>query len=676
MDVRLEDGTVVTNVPEGITQSELLARIGKTKQAKPASDPLRDIALTGRAAVEGAVGLPSMAADAFSGNLAKRLMFGNDAAPPTLSDTLKGFLDKHSYTPETQGERLAADVVGGGVSAMGAGGPLKNVVGAVVPGMVAGGATGAARESGASPLWQLLAGLVGGVGTTGAIEGVKAAGRGVKNVIDSAVVPGGSERAAGRILNEAAGANKPQVVQALESAASDVPGMKLNAGQAAAKAGGAEFSAMQKIAAETKPTPYAALETSQEEARKAALGSVGKTKQALKAAVAEREANAAEAYGAIKDKLISPKSNTQLMEEAIQKRAMSKAEALRDKGRFDTFASQQNALGENFTPVPGMPRVPSRVSNFPENVAAGEKAGIEAGGIAAQRFKEEDFLRRTMDLLDNTVDDKALTPLLKRPSMQAAVKEAIKGAEETGGYFPTKQGENFSIANLQRMKQALDDAVKDPAAFGIKATEAKEIMGTRKAFVDWLSNKSPEWKAARQGYAADSRPVNQMQVGQYLQDKLASPLEGTERSASFAQAVRDAPGTIKRSSGQSMYDELGQVLTPQQEGTVNSVLNNLKNETTFKDLASKGMPAARRIVGQSADPIPQVNMLNRAMMVTNAIVRRLEGKGGRAAIESMADIMQDPQETAALLKAATPIERATLIDALTRSAAGSMGAQQ
>jgi len=573
MDVRLEDGTVVTNVPEGITQSELLARVGKSKQAKPTSDPLRDIALTGRAAVEGAVGLPSMAADAFSGNLAKRLMFGNDAAPPTLSDTLKGFLDKHSYTPETQGERLAADVVGGGVSAMGAGGPLKNVVGAVVPGMVAGGATGAARESGASPLWQLLAGLVGGVGTTGAIEGVKAAGRGVKNVIDSAVVPGGSERAAGRILSEAAGANKPQVVQALESATSDVPGMKLNAGQAAAKAGSAEFSAMQKVAAETKPTPYAALETSQEEARKAALGSVGRTPEALAEAVAKRSANAEKNYA----------------------------------------------------------------TAFEQSIKA----------------------------------DPELLQLWKNPYFKDALPDAIKEAKARGISPKTDLTEFLHVVKL-----SLDGDLAKAGEGALKNVQKASVQDVKTQLVDWLAKKNPNYDSARAAFSADSQPINQMKVGQYLQDKLSSPLDGAERSASFAQARRDAAGTIKRSTGAPMYDELEQVLTPQQVGTVDSVVNNLKNETTFKDLASKGMPAARRIVGQSADPIPQVNMLNRAMMVTNAIVRRLEGKGGRAAIESMADIMQDPQKAAAVLKAATPVERATLIEALSRSAAGSMGAQQ
>lgn len=573
MDVRLEDGTVVTNVPEGITQSELLARVGKTKQPKAQSDPLRDIALTGRAAVEGAVGLPSMAADAFSGNLAKRLMFGNDAAPPTLSDTLKGFLDKHSYTPETEGERLAADVVGGGVGALGVGGPIKNAVGVVVPGMVAGGATGAARESGASPLWQLLAGLVGGVTTTGAMEGIKSAGRGVKNVVDSAVVPGGSKRAAGRILDEAAGANKPQVVKALENATSDIPGMKLNAGQAAAKAGSAEFSGLQKIAAETKPTPYAALEASQEEARKAALGTVGQTKEALSSAIGKRAANARQNYAAA----------------------------------------------------------------FEQSVKA----------------------------------DPELAQIASNPYFKDALPDAFKEAAAKGINPKTDMTEFLHVVKL-----SLSGELEKTGDNALKRLQKTSVQDVKSQLVDWLAKKNPNYESARAQFSADSKPINQMQVGQYLQDKLASPLEGAERSASFAQATRDAAGTIKRSSGQSMYDELGQVLTPQQEGTVNSVLNNLKNETTFKDLASKGMPAARRIVGQSADPIPQVNMLNRAMMVTNAIVRRLEGKGGRAAIESMADIMQDPQKAAAVLKAATPVERATLIEALSRSAAGSMGAQQ
>ena len=36
MDVKLPDGTIINNVPEGTTQSELMARVGKVRGTAPA----------------------------------------------------------------------------------------------------------------------------------------------------------------------------------------------------------------------------------------------------------------------------------------------------------------------------------------------------------------------------------------------------------------------------------------------------------------------------------------------------------------------------------------------------------------------------------------------------------------------------------------------------------------
>jgi hypothetical protein len=49
MDVRLPDGTIVTNVPEGITQSELLRRLGKST-SKETTPPPEKSTLGGMAA--------------------------------------------------------------------------------------------------------------------------------------------------------------------------------------------------------------------------------------------------------------------------------------------------------------------------------------------------------------------------------------------------------------------------------------------------------------------------------------------------------------------------------------------------------------------------------------------------------------------------------------------------
>ncbi len=455
---------------------------------------------------------------------------------------------------------------------------------------------------------------------------------------------------------ELAGPARQQIVDALLNAKQLVPGSAPTAGEAIASIPEAtQLAAHQKAMsrAEGNAPNFQAREAAQEAARANALDTVAQTPEALTAAKAERAANAQENYGAIKDKLVNPASDVQLMQEAIANRAASKASALQDAGRFSTIEAENLTRAGDYVPVPGMPRVAGRVSEFPERAAEGSAAAKETLGIARQRFGEEKFLSNTMDLLGETVglSDKSLTPLLSRPSMRAAVQDAIKGAQETGSYFPTKLGDKFSIANLQRMKQSLDDAVSDPASFGIKATEAKEIAGTREAFKNWLSNRSPEWRDARLQYAEDSRPINQMEVGQYLKDKLTSPLDsGTERAGPFSQAVRDAPGTIKRSTGQPMYDELSQVLTQPQNDVVQAILGDLSRKAQYESSA-KGTNLAGPA---EASPLHLPNLLSRPMMATNWVMKLIQGDKEGALNKIAGDRYLDPQKLAEVLKDQPP----------------------
>jgi hypothetical protein len=503
----------------------------------------------------------------------------------------------------------------------------------------------------------------------------------VKNLVEQAL-PGGAERVAGRAANDLAGTRREQVIEALLAAEEIVPGSKPTAGQAATKAGAYEFSALQRLSEQRKPSEYGAIADAQEAARVAALRTIAQTPEKLAQAKADRSANANEAYGAIRDRKVDPRSDVELMEAAIRDRVASKAAALQEEGKFATFAAQNETRAQSFVPVPGMPRVAGRVTEFPQRAAEGAAAAKDAGTIRAQRFREETYLRDTMDLLKETVglSDKSLAPLLERPSMRAAVEDAIKSARETGSYFPSKPGDKFSVENLQRIKMALDDVTKDPATFGLRATEAKEIGGTRDAFVSWLSNKVPEWRDARQQYAAESKPINQMEVGQYLEQKLRNPLDTAERGPAFAQAVRDAPSTIKKSTGQPRYNDLGEVLSPQQMSVVDALSRDLQRNSAYAQQARDGMVAAKEKLGITVNPEKPMGFTSQAANVVKALLDRAQGKAGEKALNIIAERMQDPGAMAELMNAATPKQRQQIVELLaarnrTATTAGVGGAQ-
>lgn len=536
--------------------------------SKP-TDTLRNAALAGRAAFEGAASIPASFLDAIQGGPLKRALFGENAGP-SPNDQIKQSLDKAgAYNPETPNERLLTDTVQGATGALA--GPGKGILAAgnaLTVGGASGLAAGTAREEGASPLMQILASLAGGTAVQGITAGANAFGRGVRNVVEPMYAP---EKTAVRLANDVAGTKRDEVIAALQQAQSGVPNLKLNAGQASVPSGSAEFAALQKLVNETKPTPAAALESSQEAARRAAIQSIGKDKPTLEAAIGKRAGDAKANYGA-------------------------------------AYQQQINA-------------------------------------------------------------DPDLAVLASNPYFKDALPDALKMAKAKG-LDPKTNLTEF----LQGVKLSLDDRLRKAGEGALGDSQKKLVSEVKGELVNWLGKKNALYDKARTEFSAASKPINQMQVGQYLEDKLVGPLENGDRAGMFAGAMRDAPRTIKGSTGQSIYDDLGQVLTPQQKQVAEAVLGNLKNDAAYNDLATKGMSATRKLVGDFGDPIPQPNLINRVATVANAIIRRVEGKGSKATMNALADMSRDPKKMAELMSKATPAERKTLIDAMSRAGAGAIGA--
>lgn len=203
-DVRLPDGRLIRNVPQGTTKEQLTSKLIEsgllkgdesflTQQptAPPAQQPLeqsrdqfqdireqttRELGLGARSVLQGistpVTLLPDLAA------LGINTAFGTDIQP------LSGIVSEGLTTlglpePETAGERITGEVIefgtGGGVLAKGLqqlGTKAPKIIQQlaskpaveVVAGGAAAGAAGTARELGADPLTQLGLGLAGGVG--------------------------------------------------------------------------------------------------------------------------------------------------------------------------------------------------------------------------------------------------------------------------------------------------------------------------------------------------------------------------------------------------------------------------------------------------------------------------------------------------------------------------------
>ena len=310
------------------------------------------------------------------------------------------------------------------------------------------------------------------------------------------------------------------------------------------------------------------------------------------------------------------------------------------------------------------------VGGTAEDLAAAKTARTEA---ASPFYREADKI-----LVE--ADDK-FTSLLDRPSMDRVLSRASELAAEKNvpfqigqnrpeqnipSTFLNAEGQPMGTINipgetakypgssLHMMKMAFDDLIKNPERFGIGATEVRAIGKTREEFLNWAETKVPPYKAARATFAAKSKPINQMEVGQYLEGKLTAPLEGgTERAGVFANAVRDASGTLKRATNnQVRFNALSDVLTPEQVGIVKAIRDDLARVQTTKTQAQKGTAAAPRISQLASQVGDAPAVLNRVVTIANTIFNRLQGQIDRKLAIEIATEMLDPKLAAAAVEKA------------------------
>ena len=200
MDVRLPDGTIIKNVPDGTTKADLVAKLqgngmavpSEWLQAAPPAQPVqeagqslnrglsdipRQIGLTARYALEG----PAQAAQIFTEPVAGLMRLGGIKTKP-LGEVASGLADTLGLPkPESGQERVVGDATrllagtGGMLGASRGLAQLPGMLGTVGAGMSANptaqltSATGAgtmgglSREGGGSELQQAVAALIGGV---------------------------------------------------------------------------------------------------------------------------------------------------------------------------------------------------------------------------------------------------------------------------------------------------------------------------------------------------------------------------------------------------------------------------------------------------------------------------------------------------------------------------------
>lgn len=253
--------------------------------------------------------------------------------------------------------------------------------------------------------------------------------------------------------------------------------------------------------------------------------------------------------------------------------------------------------------------------------------------------------------------DKALADMADNPYFEAAIPAADDLAKANRITFKSNP-----VQYLHYVKIGLDKALGRTGDSALTKTERGAVEAVRQQLIGWLEDpkRAPEYKNAREMFARQSRPINQMEIGQFLEGKLTSALdeEAPQRAAVFANAVRDAPGTIKRATGGGgpRYERLDQVLTPTQLATVDGIKADLARaaKTKGQAKAAGGHPEIEQIVSQVTKA---PNLLTPILTLANYVMKKIAGHMDRKIAIQIATEMLDPKLAADALEKAAKYQR-------------------
>lgn len=315
--------------------------------------------------------------------------------------------------------------------------------------------------------------------------------------------------------------------------------------------------------------------------------------------------------------------------------ALQKLVAEHDPSRFTTIKGQQE--GARQAAVQTIGKTPS---DLEAAVAARSAASEQNYGTAFKRAIKA---------------DPDLAVMSKNPYFEDALPDATKLAK-ANNIDPKANLTEF----LHFVKVSLDKQLQKSGDTALGATEKRAVKDLQKQLVDWLTVKNPDYNAARLEHIRLSQPINQMKVGQEIEQALIAPATGAERAASFGTKVRQAENKISKSTGRPRIEDL----TPAQRRVLDAIEQDFQRNAEFKDLASAGGKSLEARIGQPE--LPPTGMFQPMLSAARGWVNRALGTGHEAALQRLAPIMENPQEMARLMRAATPQQRAVIESMLAR----------
>jgi hypothetical protein len=685
------------DLPDGLSNEQAIAKIqgylGKATTAEEAPKVSNMELMFGAGSpiartIKGAVVDPALAVNQL---LASSGLFGSDikkGATQLVTDVEKATTEGRARVGSTGFDpyQLLGNVIS----------PVNRLVGVtqaplagqgLIANIARSGSTGAAlsalqpvnapvEQFGEKKLEQMATGFVLGPIVEG---GVKAIG-GLLNTLKT-LTPTGRQEFMQKQLNELAGSDRSKVIEALKDAKEIVSGSRPTTAQAISDIPSAIELAAAQSKLSAKPKVAGAFQerlVEQQAARARELQTIAGTEAQKAALIAERgavttpmretaleQANLAGPIFTKLEKEISDKFNS--IAAAEQTSGMTGLAANLQQGLATTgkpgwlsagdIASEAAARAKSYKQLAGTLRGEAQLKQFQLN-------SLEQNGF---------FPLKASDLTDEL--DKAIkgtTSDQSKAILQGIREKVVSKADENGLLNSRDVYENIRKPSNQDIAKWL--GISDQFGAGGIPQQAAKSLGNAKSFIDASLNKSSEglWSKYLTSYTDYSKKLNRMEIGDYLVNKLQTPM-GKEDAGAFATAVESASQTIKKSTGIPRFEKLSDVLSAKEVSSVNNVLADLKRDSKAKELARK--VGALDIGGPDvAKETPQ--LLNRTFTLMKAAVEHLQRGNADAYNKQMAELMLNPGALAQFMTVGIPKSRTNefvsslmkLMDDPTRSA--------
>jgi hypothetical protein len=460
------------------------------------------------------------------------------------------------------------------------------------------------------------------------------------------LTPSGRQDYMQKQLNELAGPERTRVIESLKDAKELVSGSRPTAAQALSDIP----SAVELIAAEKKLSTqpkvvakFADRAAEQQAARVRALQNVSGTEADRLAMATERtdvtspmremalqQANVAGPIYTRLEREIADKFNS--IAAAEQTAGMTGLVSTKSTGDIASQAKTQAGL---YKELAGNLRKDVQLKQFQIN-------SLEQNGF---------FPLRATDITDQL--DKAIRGTVSDQSksvLQGIRDKVLSKADENGLLNSRDVYENIRKPSNQEIAKWLG-LNEQYASAGIPA-QAAEALKNAKKYIDASLDKSSEglWSKYLTSYTDYSNKLNRMEIGDYLVNKLQSPM-GKEEAGAFASAVENATATIKKSTGMPRFEKLSDVLTAPEIGAVNNVLADLKRSSKADELAKK-IGSAELGGANVAKEIPA--LLSRTISIARSAIEHLQRGNASAYNQQMAELMMNPGALAQFMTVGVP----------------------